>query len=77
MLQGEERCISRCSKHILKLISSYQVCLFPVEELACAPLLHDLGPGEAGEVAEPVRAVDDGIGRGNLGIAQDKVAVCR
>ena len=49
--------------------------LLAEEELAGAPLLHDLGPREPGELAEAIGAVDDGIVDGNLGVAQDEVAV--
>ena len=47
----------------------------PVEKLACATLLHDLGSGEASELTKAIRAVDDGVVHRHLGIAQDKVAV--
>ena len=40
-------------------------------------LLHDMGPGEAGEVAESIGAVDDRVGGGHFGIAKHKVAVWR
>ncbi len=53
------------------------VGVLPVEELASTALLHDLSPGKSGELAEAVRAVHDGEGRGHLGVAQHKVAVCK
>ena len=40
-------------------------------------LLHDMGPGEAGEIAESIGAVDDRVGGGHFGIAKHKVAVWR
>lgn len=49
----------------------------PVEEGAGAAPLHDLGPGEAREVAEAIGAVDHGEQPRHLGIAQHKVTVCR
>lgn len=51
--------------------------LQPVEELAGAALLHDLAPGEAGELAEAIGAVDDGEALGHLSVGQDEVAICR
>ena len=40
-------------------------------------LLHDMGPGEAGEVAESIGAVHDRVSRRHFGIAKHKVAVWR
>ena len=40
-------------------------------------LLHDMGPGEAREVAESIGAVDDRVSRRDFGIAKHKVAVWR
>lgn len=51
--------------------------LRPVQELAGAALLHDLGPRAARELAEAIRAVDDGKALQHLRISQDEVAVCR
>lgn len=51
--------------------------LQPVQELAGAALLHDLAPGEAGELAEAIGAVDDGEALGHLSVGQDEVAICR
>ena len=36
-----------------------------------------MGPGEAGEIAESIGAVDDRVGGGHFGIAKHKVAVWR
>ena len=47
-----------------------------VEELARATLLHDLSPGEAGELTEAVAAVDDRVGVGHLSVAQHEIAIC-
>lgn len=47
-----------------------------VQEAAAAVLLHHLGPGEARQLAEAVRAVDDGISTVALGVPQQEVAVC-
>lgn len=48
-----------------------------VQELTGAALLHDLSPGEACELTEAIRAVDDGKTLRHLSIGQDEVAVCR
>ena len=50
--------------------------LRPVQELAGAALLHDFGAGEARELAEAIRAVDNGEALGHLRVGQDEVAVC-
>lgn len=47
----------------------------PVEEVASAGFVHDLRARVAGELAESIRAVDDGD-LGDLCIAEHKVAVC-
>ena len=47
----------------------------PVEKFACATFLHDVGPGEAGQVREPIGTVNDGETADDLGIAENKVAV--
>lgn len=49
--------------------------LAAVQEVAHAALLHQLAAGEAGQLAEAVRAVDDGIEGLDLSVAQDKVTV--
>lgn len=49
--------------------------LAAVQEVANAALLHQLAAGEAGQLAEAVRAVDDGIEGLDLSVAQDKVTV--
>lgn len=46
----------------------------PVQELARAPLLHDVRARPARQLAEPVRAVHDGVRR-HLSVAQHEVAV--
>lgn len=46
-----------------------------VKKLTGATLLHDLGPAEASELAEAIRAVDDGVDGRNLRVSKDKVAV--
>lgn len=51
--------------------------LQPVQELAGTALLHDLAPGEAGELAEAIGAVDNGKALGHLSVGQDEVAICR
>lgn len=48
-----------------------------VQEAAAAVLLHHLGPGEARQLAEAVRAVDDGVAAVALRVAQQEVAVCK
>ena len=63
-------------QHLLDLLHLLRGRVLAEEELAGAALLHDLGPREAGELAEAIRAVDDGVGVGDLSVAQDKVAVC-
>lgn len=47
-----------------------------VQEVAGAAFLHELCPGVAGELAESIGAVDDGVERLHLGVSQNKVAVC-
>lgn len=51
--------------------------VWPIEEGAGAAPLHDLGPGEAREVAEAIRAVDHGEEPRHLGVAQHEVAICK
>lgn len=48
-----------------------------VQEAAAAVLLHHLGPGEARQFAEAVRAVDDGVAAVALGVPQQEVTVCK
>lgn len=48
-----------------------------IQELTGTALLHDLSPGEACELTEAIRAVDDGKAFGHLCIGQDEVAICR
>ena len=50
--------------------------LVAVQEAAGAVLLHDLGADEAGQLAEAVRAVNDGVAMATLSVPQQKVAVC-
>lgn len=47
-----------------------------VQEVTGAALLHELGAGVTGELAEAVGAVDDGVQGLDLGVPQDKVTVC-
>lgn len=47
-----------------------------IQEVTRAALLHQLGAGVAGEVAEAVGAVHNGVERLDLGIPQHKVTVC-
>lgn len=49
--------------------------LAAVQEVAHAALLHQLAAGEAGQLAEAVRAVDDGVKGLDLSVPQDKIAV--
>lgn len=49
--------------------------LFHLTPGAPAHLLHDVGPGEAGEVAEAITAVDDGEGGWHLRVPQHEVAI--
>lgn len=51
--------------------------LRPVQELTGTALLHDLGPGEACELAEAIGAVNDGKALWHLCVGEDEVAVCR
>lgn len=51
--------------------------LAAVQEVAHAALLHQLATGKASQLAEAVRAVDDGIEGLDLSVAQDKVTVWR
>jgi hypothetical protein len=46
-----------------------------VQELAGASFLHNLSSGEAGELAEAIRAVHNGEDRGDLCISQYEVAI--
>lgn len=47
----------------------------PVQELARAAFLHNVRARPARQLAEPVRAVHDGVAR-DLRVAQHEVAVC-
>lgn len=47
-----------------------------VQEVTCAALLHELSTGITGKLTEAIRAVDDGVEGLNLGISQNKVAIC-
>lgn len=59
----------------LHLRSEALAGLAAVQEVAQAALLHQLTAGKAGQLAEAVRAVNDGVERLNLCVSQDKVAV--
>lgn len=48
----------------------------PVQEAAAAVLLHHLGPREARQFAEAVRAVDDRVAAVALGVTQQEITVC-
>lgn len=48
----------------------------PIQEAAAAVLLHHLSSGEARQLTEAVRAVDDGVASVALGITQQEVTVC-
>lgn len=48
----------------------------PEQKVAAAVLLHHLGPGEARQFAEAIRAVDDGVAAVALGVTQQEVTVC-
>lgn len=50
--------------------------LWAVQEVTGAALLHELCAGIAGELAETVGAVDDGVEGLNLSVPQNKVTVC-
>lgn len=62
-------------QHLLDALQHRLAGLGPVEEAAAAVLLHDLGAGEAGEVAEAIGAVDDGEAAVDLRVGKDEVAV--
>lgn len=49
--------------------------LAAVQEVAHAALLHQLAAAKAGQFAEAIGAVDDGVDGRDLGVAEDKVAV--
>lgn len=51
--------------------------LAAVQEVTHAALLHQLAAGEASQLTEAIRAVDDGVEGLDLGVPQDKVTVCR
>lgn len=48
----------------------------PEQKVAAAVLLHNLGPCEACQFTEAIRAVDDGVAAVALGITQQEVTVC-
>lgn len=52
------------------------LCVGAVQELAGATLLHDLSAREPRELAEPIRAVDDGVDGRHLCVAEHEVTVC-
>lgn len=49
--------------------------LAAVQEVTHAALLHQLATGEAGQLAEAVGAVDDGVDGRDLSVPQDEVTV--
>lgn len=51
--------------------------LAAVQEVAHAALLHQLAAGEARQLAEAVRAVDDGVDGLDLCVPQHEVTVCQ
>lgn len=61
---------------LLHLVGHVLAGVGAVQEAAAAVLLHDLGPGEAGEFAEGVGAVDDGVAAVALGVTQQEITVC-
>lgn len=60
---------------LLHLLSHSLARFFSVEKATRTRLLHNLGPGEAGQFTEAVRAVDDGITATALSVPQQEVAV--
>lgn len=62
-------------QHLLDALQDGLAGLSPAEEAAAAVLLHHLGAGEAGQVAETVRAVDNGETTADLSVGQDEIAV--
>lgn len=62
---------------LVHLLDDALAGLVPVQEAAGAHLLHHLRPHEAGQLAEAVRAVDDGVAVVNLSVPQEEVTVCR
>lgn len=51
--------------------------IWSIEERAGTAPLHDLSPGEAREVTEAIRAVDNREEPRHLGIAQHEVTICK
>lgn len=52
-------------------------CLWTIQKVARTTLLHQLSASVACQLAEPVRAVHNGVTTVTLGVPQQKVAVCR
>lgn len=49
--------------------------LIPMEEVACAHLLHHLCPHKAGQLTEPIWAVHDGVTVMTLSVSQEEITV--
>lgn len=61
---------------LLHLLGHVLAGVGPVQEATAAVLLHHLRPGEARQLAEAVRAVDDGVAAVALGVPQQEITVC-
>lgn len=61
---------------LLYLLGHVLAGIVPVEEVAGAVFLHHLGPGKAGQLTEPVGAVNNGVATVALGVTQQEVTVC-
>ncbi len=61
---------------LLHLLGHVLAGVGPVQEAAAAVLLHHLSSREARQLAEAVRAVDDGVAAVALGVTQQEVTVC-
>lgn len=62
---------------LVHLLDDALAGLVPVEEATGAHLLHHLRPHKAGQLAEAVRAVDDGVAVVTLSVSQEEITVCR
>ena len=60
---------------LLHLLGHQLAGITAVQEAAAAVLLHHLRAGVARQLAEAVRAVNDGVATVTLGVAQQEVAV--
>ena len=60
------------SQHYPTQVSPHYIQLDPIY----CTFLHDLCPGITSKLTKPIRTINDWIGRRNLSISQDEIAIC-